>query len=428
MSSLPSPPLPDETTHVATDAPCVTCGYNLRTLALDGRCPECATPVWDSLHGFYLHYASPAWVRGLARGLLLALCALGAMVVITPVIVLLTGFWGFVTNPGAYLTVPAGAIWANALTQFLVQGLCTGLLMLGLVWLSRPDPRGRESIGVGRARCVLRWGTWLLPLPIVGNLVLAWALPPLPPLTPGAPPPAGWAGQWMSTYVLLGFLAGLAGLVIYGVTLLALLRRIAHLVQRIPRPKLARAARVTFWGLLASGGLLFVGYAAMLLLMLPTMSAAFAAVGTAATTTSVSVGPLGPSVSVTTRTAGGRMPWTHVGPPAVRDGSDPASEDVEIESPADSAAAAVTLSETGLVNLPASAPASGPTSVPTTLPVPGAPFFTGAILGGCGAGLGGCGSVIFGITVIVVLIRACSALFAAARLAKALAPIPSRDA
>jgi len=31
--------------RVETDLPCARCGYNLRTLAWDGKCPECATPV-----------------------------------------------------------------------------------------------------------------------------------------------------------------------------------------------------------------------------------------------------------------------------------------------------------------------------------------------------------------------------------------------
>lgn len=31
--------------RVEIDLPCASCGYNLRTLRWDGRCPECATPV-----------------------------------------------------------------------------------------------------------------------------------------------------------------------------------------------------------------------------------------------------------------------------------------------------------------------------------------------------------------------------------------------
>jgi hypothetical protein len=408
MSSEPSiPPFPDAT-HVSADTPCVTCGYNLRTLALDGVCPECATPVWDSLHGFYLHYAAPAWVRGLARGLLLTLCACGAMVLVTPVIMLITGVWGFLTNPGSYITAPTTAIRANALTQFLVQSSCTGLMMLGLLWLSRPDPRGRESAEVARSRHVLRSGTWLLPLPVAVNVLLAWALPTLPQLSPGAPPPPGFVGPWMARYTALGFLTGVAGLVIYGVTALALLRRVAHLALRIPRPKLARAARISFWGLLASVGLMAAAYAAMFLLMMPMMSTLLTAAGAAATTaptttSSVQLGPLGPSVQLTNAEIVPASSGASGSPPGAGSARRPTSA-------------------------PAGSPASGPTTFPATLPAPGMPFFAGAFIGGCGGALGGCGSVVFGIAVVVILIRACSALFAAARAAQTVASAPNRAA
>lgn len=35
---------------VQTDLSCVTCRYNLRTLRLEGRCPECGAPVRESVN------------------------------------------------------------------------------------------------------------------------------------------------------------------------------------------------------------------------------------------------------------------------------------------------------------------------------------------------------------------------------------------
>lgn len=35
--------------HIAQDLICTECGYNLRTQPLDGRCPECATPIPEVL-------------------------------------------------------------------------------------------------------------------------------------------------------------------------------------------------------------------------------------------------------------------------------------------------------------------------------------------------------------------------------------------
>jgi len=50
------------------DVPCRHCGYNLRGLRQDSRCPECGVPVSLAIHGDLLSYADPGWVAGLARG------------------------------------------------------------------------------------------------------------------------------------------------------------------------------------------------------------------------------------------------------------------------------------------------------------------------------------------------------------------------
>ena len=57
------------TEHVTSDLACCHCGYNLKTLRRDGKCPECGVPVADSLMGDRLEYRNPAWLDGLAEGL-----------------------------------------------------------------------------------------------------------------------------------------------------------------------------------------------------------------------------------------------------------------------------------------------------------------------------------------------------------------------
>jgi len=54
--------------RVADDTPCHHCGYDLRTLPVNGVCPECATPVRNSLRGNYLAYADPGFLRRIIRG------------------------------------------------------------------------------------------------------------------------------------------------------------------------------------------------------------------------------------------------------------------------------------------------------------------------------------------------------------------------
>lgn len=44
-----APPRPPPDPHIDADLPCVRCGYNLRKLAVDHVCPECAHPAFASL-------------------------------------------------------------------------------------------------------------------------------------------------------------------------------------------------------------------------------------------------------------------------------------------------------------------------------------------------------------------------------------------
>lgn len=71
---------------IAEDLPCRHCGYNLRTLSPKVQCPECGTAVGQSVHGDYLRYADPAWVRGLATGAMLVLVAIALRVLESGVI------------------------------------------------------------------------------------------------------------------------------------------------------------------------------------------------------------------------------------------------------------------------------------------------------------------------------------------------------
>ncbi len=65
-----------ESTRIATDLPCLKCGYNLRTLPLAGRCPECGVPVERTMRGDLLRFSDPKWVAGLSGGVQCWLAAL----------------------------------------------------------------------------------------------------------------------------------------------------------------------------------------------------------------------------------------------------------------------------------------------------------------------------------------------------------------
>lgn len=54
---------------IDVDAACKRCGYNLRGLPEDGRCPECGTPVSLSMRGDQLRFSDPNWLDKVATGL-----------------------------------------------------------------------------------------------------------------------------------------------------------------------------------------------------------------------------------------------------------------------------------------------------------------------------------------------------------------------
>ena len=53
---------------IQVDLPCRRCGYNLRSLARDARCPECSFPVIRCLRRDDLGYGDPRYVRRVALG------------------------------------------------------------------------------------------------------------------------------------------------------------------------------------------------------------------------------------------------------------------------------------------------------------------------------------------------------------------------
>lgn len=58
---------------IEQDIACIHCGYNLRALYPDGRCPECGAAIGESLRGDLLKFADAGWLERLAFGIRLKL-------------------------------------------------------------------------------------------------------------------------------------------------------------------------------------------------------------------------------------------------------------------------------------------------------------------------------------------------------------------
>jgi hypothetical protein len=129
-------PLPDTppAATVLKDTPCRSCGYNLRTQPRDGVCPECATPVADSMGTHLLRDADPQFLLRLNAGLRISQWTLAGFVLAT-----------LFTMRG----VPI--VWRVATVG------CSGGLMLGTWLLTTTDPSGLFESLYGRSRTIARW-------------------------------------------------------------------------------------------------------------------------------------------------------------------------------------------------------------------------------------------------------------------------------
>lgn len=207
-----------------TDVACRRCGYNLRGLHRDGRCPECATAVGRSIQGDYLRLADPGWVRNLAKGSRYVTRALVGFVLLA----LVALPFGLVA---AFLSVSSGVpspVFAilTGIGLVLQLGLF-GVLFYG-IWLSTaPDP---SRIGEDQYATVRKLTRITAIICAVGSL------------TDTAAKSSASGG---AALVVLQLVSGISGLaMITGV--LAYVRYLGRLAERIPDHKLVRRSRLLF--------------------------------------------------------------------------------------------------------------------------------------------------------------------------------------
>lgn len=119
----------------ASDLLCVHCGYNLRGLVPDGRCPECGTLIARSIRGDLLSAADPAWLTRVSQGQTLIYAAFVTFLLCGIVVVVATGFvMGAFPGPSVTRTVFGFLVGA-------LQAVPVILALLGIFRLIAPDPR-----------------------------------------------------------------------------------------------------------------------------------------------------------------------------------------------------------------------------------------------------------------------------------------------
>ncbi|MBN1342058.1 MAG: hypothetical protein JXQ73_05220 [Phycisphaerae bacterium] len=120
------------------DVPCVSCGYNLRGLARNHRCPECGVVVSASLRGDSLQFAEPTWVSRMRLGA--ALACWGIIFALLHMVLWSTGLIG-------------------AMSSLYVLGMLAAILSVAsLLLLAAPSPRETPETPGRRGRQITRFG------------------------------------------------------------------------------------------------------------------------------------------------------------------------------------------------------------------------------------------------------------------------------
>lgn len=204
--------------RIAQDLACVRCGYNLRGLAPEGRCPECGTPIGRSVRGNLLQYSDPNWVERIARGMTWVVAAIGAQI-------LFAIAEGYLTNLLRVFGVTVG----QSETVFQILRQAGELVMLGGFWQATVADPGDLAAQEFGPRQIARYA---LTVAVVGGVFRALA-----GIAAGQPSQAMYLaveGVRIAGYFALGTYA-------------------SRLALRIPDEPLARQTRIVMWGTLATG-------------------------------------------------------------------------------------------------------------------------------------------------------------------------------
>lgn len=139
---------------------CGRCGYDLRGLPRDAKCPECGTPLARSLYGDYLRHQNPKWLGRLLRGALWSIVAQSGWLGVT-------GYW--LARHGSY---DWNVVVSSPVSGVALPILLTALNLVAVVCLTFPAPGAADALFSPRR--ALRIFT-----PVMASMTLMGYLPAL---------------------------------------------------------------------------------------------------------------------------------------------------------------------------------------------------------------------------------------------------------
>lgn len=223
------------------DINCRGCNYNLRGQSLTGTCPECGTPVENSLTSNNLRFANPDWLRSLYTGA--SFLAIGTLCLI-PLGCVSGSIGGAIDamanpSPSTYYS-PAASPNPSAPTTWYGEAFATLLIGIGYVvvsgfgtWkLCQPEPNALQTPADPVSRVLGR----VLVLPAYAAscfLSLFYFIPN------------------RTVYDVVSVVDALVMLPV-AVGSIAMLVYLRKLALRIPDESLASQVRIVMWGLIGT--------------------------------------------------------------------------------------------------------------------------------------------------------------------------------
>jgi hypothetical protein len=224
------PPSTEIEPSLAIPIRCIQCQRDIFGLPRNGMCPQCGTPVNDSVHSTMLLYSSPEYTEKLHKGVFLIQATIVAsiiMVVVAVVINLLSS------------TNIAGASAVGAVTQ--IPSFALGIVLLYGWWrLSEPDP---EYIGNDTRERV----SGFVRISVIIRVVIAVAALPFALLAPPFFMSASSGSFTLTTTDYIWIAAGLVNIVVMIGWFIATTLYIKWLGVRLANARLVNRAKNFLW-------------------------------------------------------------------------------------------------------------------------------------------------------------------------------------
>ncbi len=208
---------------------CINCRWSLVNLDPNGVCPECGVSIADSLAGDSLSNAPAAHLRTIMRGATIAFIGLLLLMLAYTVNACWTIFGDASGNPTAHIAI--------AIPLWLITLASAACIILGLIGMTRPNPRMHASDRRSILRKFAVIAATLLGLSIAGVIVIT------APVTAFDDPNNTHYPARVLFPTMLIPLASLVGLPAVAV----LLRYTARLAGRLDRPDERKALCVATW-------------------------------------------------------------------------------------------------------------------------------------------------------------------------------------